>query len=348
MSEDADTRTEAASPKRHQQARARGQTGLSPEATGFVVLAATAVLLVVVAPRASRMLMTRLVGFLALDGRMEPAAALHAAGMAALLIAGPFLIGAVVAGLLATFAQTGGMMHIGALLPDLSRLDPRRGLSRILSPAALLEGGKSLLKLAAAGTAVWSVLSAVAPQLPSALYWEPTTLLDRTGREVLNVLIALLAAQGVIAAIDVMRARQSHASSLRMTRQEVRDELKEADGDPHVKGRIRRLRAQRARRRMLATVPRAVVVVTNPTHYAVALAYDRNGGGAPRVVAKGVDTMAERIRALAREHGVPLVANPPLARALYPSALDVEIPRELFQAVAELIAYVWRIQARAR
>jgi flagellar biosynthetic protein FlhB len=105
---------------------------------------------------------------------------------------------------------------------------------------------------------------------------------------------------------------------------------------------------QRARRRMLAAVPKAVVVLTNPTHYAVALAYERGSTGAPRVVAKGVDAMAERIRAIAREHRVPLVANPPLARALYPSQLDAEIPRELFQAVAEVIAYVWRLSARAR
>jgi flagellar biosynthetic protein FlhB len=212
----------------------------------------------------------------------------------------------------------------------------------------LLEAAKSIFKLAVAGTAVWSVLKAAVPLLPAALFWEPATLVERTGRQVLHILVTLLAAQGVLAGADIVRARLKHASGLRMTRQEIRDEHKETEGDPHIKARIRRLRMQRARRRMLAAVPKAVVVLTNPTHYAVALAYERGSTGAPRVVAKGVDAMAERIRAIAREHRVPLVANPPLARALYPSQLDAEIPRELFQAVAEVIAYVWRLSARAR
>jgi flagellar biosynthetic protein FlhB len=162
------------------------------------------------------------------------------------------------------------------------------------------------------------------------------------------VLLPLLVAQGALAGADIVRARMSHNRDLRMSRQELRDEHKETEGDPHIKARIRQLRTQRARRRMLAGVPKALVVVTNPTHYAVALAYERDSTAAPRVVAKGVDSLAERIREIAREHRVPIVANPPLARALYPIKLETEIPRELFQAVAELVAYVWRLQARAR
>jgi flagellar biosynthetic protein FlhB len=132
-----------------------------------------------------------------------------------------------------------------------------------------------------------------------------------------------------------------------MTRQEVKDENKETEGDPQIKQRIRRLRMQRARRRMMQAVPKAAVVVVNPTHYAVALEYRRGSGGAPRVVAKGVDSLALRIRDVAREHGVPVVANPPLARTLHTVELDSEIPKELYQTVAEVIAYVWRLRSRA-
>jgi flagellar biosynthetic protein FlhB len=132
-----------------------------------------------------------------------------------------------------------------------------------------------------------------------------------------------------------------------MTRQELREEVKESEGDPMIKGRIRSLRMARARRRMMAAVPKAAVVITNPTHYAVALAYDENSQAAPKVVAKGAEAVAARIRALAEESGVPLVSNPPLARALFKLELDTEIPAEHYQAVAEIIAYVWRLRGRA-
>jgi flagellar biosynthesis protein FlhB len=348
MADDDDSRTEAATPRQQQRARESGRAALSPEASGVAVLATMAAMLLTFGPGAARALVTRLGVFLTLDRPIEPVIALRAAGLAVLLVAGPFVLASLAAGTLAVLGQTGGLVYLGALLPDLARLDPRRGLARVLSPSALLEAGKSLLKLVAAGAAAWTVVAAAVPQLPNALFWQPETLVERTSREVLHVLVTLLVAQGALAGADILRARLSHARSLRMTRQEIRDEHKDTDGNPQIKARIRRLRMQRARRRMLAAVPKAVVVVTNPTHYAVALAYDRNSTAAPRVVAKGVDSMAERIREAARAHRVPLVANPPLARALYPAPLDSEIPRELFQAVAEVIAYVWRIQARAR
>ena len=136
--------------------------------------------------------------------------------------------------------------------------------------------------------------------------------------------------------------------SLRMSREEIKQESRESDGDPRVKARLRKLRMARARARMMAQVPKATVVVTNPTHYAVALAFDRAKQAAPRVVAKGADEVAARIREMAREHNVPLVSNPPLARALFRLELDTEIPAEHFQVVAEIIAYVWRLRGRVR
>jgi len=157
----------------------------------------------------------------------------------------------------------------------------------------------------------------------------------------------MLAAQAVIATLDLLYVRLHHMRSLRMSRQEIIDEHKEMEGDPRIKRRIRQIRVQRARRRMLKAVPKATVVITNPTHFAVALAYDRVRGGAPRVVAKGVDSMAARIRELAQDNRIPLVANPPLAHALYRVELDTEIPAEHYKAVAEIIAYVWRLRGMA-
>jgi flagellar biosynthetic protein FlhB len=129
-----------------------------------------------------------------------------------------------------------------------------------------------------------------------------------------------------------------------MSKQEVREEQKDLEGNPLIKARIRRIRYLRARRRMMMAVPKATVVVTNPTHYAVALSYDRAKNAAPRVVAKGVDTVAARIREIARQNNVPIVANPPLAQALYQQPLDTDIPMEHYKAVAEIIAYVWRLR----
>ena len=159
----------------------------------------------------------------------------------------------------------------------------------------------------------------------------------------LHVILVVLPAQAAIAAVDFLWVSLRHARGLRMSRHDIIEEQKETEGDPRVKARLRQIRMARARRRMLAAVPKATVVITNPTHYAVALVYDRAKHAAPRVVAKGVDTLAARIREVAAENRVPLVANPPLARALYRVEVDADIPAEHFQAVAEIIAYVWRL-----
>jgi flagellar biosynthetic protein FlhB len=165
---------------------------------------------------------------------------------------------------------------------------------------------------------------------------------------VLHMLYVVLAVQAVIAGFDLLWSRLRHAQQMRMSKEDVREEQREMEGDPKIKARIRQIRTQRARKRMLAAVPKATVVITNPTHYAIALAYDRTRNAAPRVVAKGVDSLAARIREVAEANKVPLVANPPLAHALYRVEVDTEIPAEHYQAVAEIIAYVWRLGQRAR
>ena len=343
---EAEDRTEAASAKRLQTARGEGQVAVSREVAPLAALGAAALVLAWSAPGMAHGLVVRLALFLARPDRLDPAVALRLAVTATLLGAAPFVLAALLAGVAATMAQTGFLFRPAALMPDLSRLSPLRGLGRLLSPAVLVEAGKSLVKLGVVGWAGAHALAAVLPSLPRAMQWAPATLAGQAGGAILRLLLGMLAVQAVIATLDVLWERARHAKGLRMSRQELREEYRESEGDPRIKARIRRLRSQRARRRMMLAVPKATLVLTNPTHFAVALAYDRAGGGAPRVVAKGMDEMAARIRAVAEANRVPVLASPPLARALFRVELDSEIPAEHYQAVAELIAYVWRLRGR--
>jgi flagellar biosynthetic protein FlhB len=239
------------------------------------------------------------------------------------------------------------MLSPGRLAPDLSRLSPLAGLKRLFGEEGLAESLKAVVKIAVIGAALQIVLRGQLGALSAAPFWSLPTLLDRLAEAARRVLLTALAAQAVIAAADLVWVRARHARSLRMSRFDVRQEQRDSDGDPRIKARLRQLRHARARRRMLKDVARATVVVVNPEHYAVALLYDRERTAAPRVVAKGVDGMAARIREAAARHRVPLVADPPLARALHRVELDSDIPPEHFQAVAQIIAYVWGLQRRA-
>ncbi|MGH7040961.1 MAG: EscU/YscU/HrcU family type III secretion system export apparatus switch protein [Acetobacteraceae bacterium] len=339
-------RTEAASPRRLQRAREEGQAPVSHELSGLAGLGAFALVLAMAAPAEAHTLTLRLsILFRRFD--LTPAAALRLAALSALAAIAPVVAAALVAGAGAVLLQTGFLLSFTPLAPDPSRLSPVAGLRRLLGADQAMEGAKALAKLAAMGTAVWYALRAALPALQMAPFRDPRGLPAAASGLVLRVLFAVLAVQAAIAVADVVWMRLRHARGLRMSREELREEQKDAEGDPRIKARLRQIRLQRARRRMLAAVPKATVIVTNPTHYAVALAYDRGKSAAPRVVAKGVDSMAVRIRETAMAHGVPLVANPPLARALHRLDLDAEIPPEHYKAVAELIAYVWRLGRRA-
>lgn len=343
---DQEDKTEAPSSRRIERARADGQVALSQEVAALAVLGGAALVALLAAPSAASSLTVQLAVMLEQAHMLQPLPTLRHALLLALQAAAPFALAALVCGSVATLLQTGFLLSPKAAAPDFGRLDPRKGLARLFGSAALFEAGKSLVKVVVVGFAAWLALADALPALFSASGWPPGQLLERTMNLVLHLLAAMLVAQAIIAVLDVVVVRLRHTRSLRMTRQELLDETKESEGDPHVKGRIKRLRMQRARRRMLAAVPKATVVVTNPTHYAVALSYARDSQAAPRIVAKGVDSMAARIRAIAEQNRVPVVANPPLARALYPLPLDREIPAEFFKPVAEIIAYVWRLGRR--
>ena len=343
---DTEDRTEAATPKRMQQAREDGSVAVSREIPGLAGLGAATLVLAMWGPSLGHDMANRLGAMLTVSDTQDLKGAMISAIMALLMLSAPVILGVLVASVSATLLQTGLVFNLTVLVPDLTRLNPMKGIKRLFGVSGLVEAGKSIVKLMVLGFAAYHVLSGGLVAMTGAASWLPGQLADRIMRQVLQLAMTLLGAQVAIAGADMWWVRHKHAKELRMSKEELKQESKESDGNPQVKAKLRQIRMARARKRMLAAVPTATVVVTNPTHYAVALSYDRDKGGAPRVVAKGMDEVAARIREVAQENRVPLVANPPLARALYKVDLDAEIPAEHFKMVAEVIAYVWRLRGR--
>ncbi|HEX2113314.1 MAG TPA: flagellar biosynthesis protein FlhB [Alphaproteobacteria bacterium] len=248
-------------------------------------------------------------------------------------------------GIAASLLQVGPLFSAHPMKPELSKISPIKGFERIFSSQALVEFVKGIIKLAVVGTVVWFLMWPEFDRLENFFDYDMPALVAVLNSLSLRLIATILAVMAVIAGADWFYQRFAHLRKLRMSRQELRDEQKDTDGDPLVKGRLRQIRMERARRRMMQEVPKADVVITNPTHFAVALRYDQTTMAAPRVVAKGADLVARRIRELAEEHKVPIVSNPPLARALYASVeLDQEIPPEHYKAVAEVIGYVMKLR----
>ena len=250
---------------------------------------------------------------------------------------------------LAPLAVGGWLFSVKALSPQLSRLDPVAGIARMFSVQALAELGKSVLKALLVGTVTWFVLSRQQNDVFALTTLTVKEQAHALGRLLMASFFPLTGTLALIAAIDVPLQRWRHAKKLMMTREEVRQEHKEQEGNPEIKGRIRAQQRDMARRRMMAAIPKADVVITNPTHYAVALSYAEKSNAAPIVVAKGADEIAATIRAIATEHQVPLLESPPLARALYQHAeLGDAIPERLYTAVAQVLAYVFQLRAGAQ
>ena len=343
-------RTEAATPRRRERAREEGNVPASRELTTFVGLAAVMLTWSMLSPAVLPAATARLSIFLArADASALPGPeAFRLFWAAALPVLGPCILAAVIGGAGATLLQTRFLISGSSLRPKFQRVDPRAGLARLFGVENLLDTLKAVIRVGLVGVAL-TVLFRRDLAVFGTLPWrDPRMMADFIGARLTPVALVVLAVQGLIAGFEVFWVYYRHIRQLRMTRQEIIDETKDSDGDPALRARIRQIRRKRAGKRMLAEVPKSIVVITNPTHYAVALAYDRDRTAAPRVVAKGIDAMAARIRELAQDHRVPLMANPPLARALYKVELDTEVPAELYQAVAEVVSYVMRLNTAAR
>lgn len=251
------------------------------------------------------------------------------------------------AAMLILFVQGRPTLSWTRLTPKFSKLSPVAGFGRIFGKRALVEFVKTLAKFAVVITIAAMVTAPRLVGLDRLIDAEPRAIAQAAGTLVLHMIQSVAILVGCIAAFDFLYQRHAFLQRMKMSLQEVKDEHKQSEGDPKIKAKIRSIGIQRSRRRMMAAVPGASVVVTNPTHYAVALKYDHGAMAAPVVVAMGMDAIALRIRAIAADAGVPVVESPPLARALYASAtIDRPIPTEHFKAVAEIIGYVMRLAKR--
>jgi flagellar biosynthetic protein FlhB len=262
---------------------------------------------------------------------------------------GPVLGVMMVAGLASNLLQHRPVLTTERLKPSLSKLSLTSGLKRMFGVEGWMTLVKGLAKIAVVGIAVWTQVWPERGMLEAVLTQAPADVAADMAHLMFKVLIATLAATAVIGGADYMLQRFQFTKRNRMTKQEVKEEFRQNEGDPMVKGRIRQIRMERARVRMIAAVPQATVVITNPTHFAVALKYESGKTAAPMCVAKGADAIALRIREKALEHDVPIVENPPLARALYASVeVDEEIPTEHYKAVAQVISYVMKLTGKMR
>jgi flagellar biosynthetic protein FlhB len=348
--------TEEASPYRLEEFRRRGQVAQSKEVTSLAALLAAAVAAYALSPkmgaditdymrevfRADITAHADLGGNDVIRGFIEKALRLVAAIGLPISLAG-FVIGA-----LASFAQVGSIFSSDPVQPDLSRVDPLQGFRRLFSMKQLLEGSKTIFKTIILLLVSYALLKSQLFRVPGSIDDTPGTLFWRYGQVAKVVFLSLAGVLAVFAAIDYGFQRWEFSKSVRLTKQEAKQEHKEREGDPAIKARIRAVQREMARRRMMQAVRKADVVVTNPTHIAVALVYQRDKHLAPKVVAKGADFLAQRIKQVAADAGIPMVENVPLARALYKTVkLNQYVPRALYQAVAEVLAYVYRLKNRS-
>jgi flagellar biosynthetic protein FlhB len=349
MAEESDVeRTEPASSRRLEQARQEGQVPRSREIGAFLLLMVSASAFWMLGGWMMQRTSAIMRHGLSFDEQVlrDPRFMLTRfsdISLDALVAFGPLIMALVVAALVSPAFLGSWNFSTKALMPDITRLNPIKGLARVISWSGLLELVKGLAKAALIGSVAGHVLWSERGEILALLGQTVDAGLASAGRLVNYSYLIIVLSMLIIVGIDVPFQLWQYHNKLKMSKEEVRRENKEMEGNPEVRGRIRSLQREAARRRMMSAVPEADVIVTNPTHFAVALAY-KNGMGAPKVIAKGMGEIARKIRAIGAEHGVPLLEAPPLARALYRhTELDQEIPSSLYGAVAEVLAYVYQL-----
>jgi flagellar biosynthesis protein FlhB len=351
MAEDRDDteHTEDPTPRRLEEAVKRGDVVRSTEVgTWFMIAGGTLILMVFAAPAAAS-LQSIFRGLLAHSGRMAadgPALNELAKVLATRLLAAlgiPLLLLALAA-LLGTAIQHRILFSVDPIMPRLSRISPATGFARLFSRQALANFTKGLAKLAVFGAVIAALLWPQRQRLSGLIAVDPAAILPFTRALAIRMLGTVVAILAVVAAADYLFQYRQWYNRQKMSVREMKEEFRQSEGDPAIKGKIRQLRMARARKRMMSKVPKASVVITNPTHFAVALQYER-GMTAPVCLAKGTDLIARKIREVAEAHDIPVIENPPLARALHATVeLDQEIPQEHYRAVAEIIGYVMRLR----
>ncbi len=344
---DPESKTEDATPRKLEEARKKGDVAKSMDVGAAAsLLGATAVLLGAGGYFATSMA-EQLLPFIAaphaMIGGLETGAGVEIGAQALWAIApflGAVMLATIIGGAGGNLAQSGLMFTSDKLKPQWERVSPMAGFKRIFGPDGLVQFIKTFLKLLAVSAICWMVLKSHVREFENLAAMSPATILPFARDLAISLMVSAILFLSFTAGADYIWQRFRFAKRMMMTKEEVKEDYKQSEGDPHVKAKLKQIRAQRSRQRMMQAVPTATVIVTNPTHYSVALRYEK-GDPAPICVAKGVDALALRIREVAREHSVPIVENIPLARALY-AAVDVDetIPREHFEAAAKIIGFV--------
>jgi flagellar biosynthetic protein FlhB len=349
---DRHSKTEKPTPKRKKDARKKGQVARSPEIGGwFSLLVVTMVLPVAFGAAERRIVALEAQGAIVMARPSIPGAlGVLGTGLAdALFIILPLAGTIAVIGLIASIAQVGFVFSAKGITPQFSKLNPVHGLKRLLSKRGLWDLGKTVVKL---GVIAFVATKDVIGLWHTLLGAQPVAmgpLIDYAGATLLGFVRTLAVVGFLLGVADYAFQRRKLSSDLMMSKQEVKEEMRQREGDPLAKGHIRRRQRAMSRLRMMAEVSRADLIITNPTHYAVALRYDRSRSAAPRVVAKGHDDVAARIREEGAKHGVPVLEDPPLARAIYGACeLEDEIPEALYMAVARLLAFVYSLSPALR
>jgi len=349
---DESEKTEDPTQKRLQQAHEKGDVAKSQDVSTWFTLAGSTILVALFAPAMTAALGGHLKGYMEhahhipVDGLALKALWRDTGEMLAFVIGLPLLI-------VVVMAVAGNMMQHQLLFtaetikPKLSKISPISGFKRLFSADSLVNFAKGVVKISLVSALMVAILWPHRDEADILIFADPSILLEEARVLVLQLMAAIMVFMTVVAAVDFAYQKHKWFKKQKMSLREVKEEYKQTEGDPQVKGKIRQLRMERARKRMMSAVPQATVVVTNPTHFAVALKYEQ-GMPAPLCVAKGVDAVALKMREVAKEHDVPVVENPPLARALYASVeMDQEIPEDHYKAVAEVIGFVFRMRKQA-
>jgi flagellar biosynthesis protein FlhB len=350
--QDKSQQTEEPTAKRLEQAHDSGDVVKSPEVTTFILLGGGTLAIAMFGKYTAMGLARSLSLFLQQPDMMSVdgpglAAMMHALLPEIALALAPFFAVMIAAGLAGHVLQSRPSLSFDKIAPDFSKISPLAGFKRMFGAEGWMNLLKGLAKIAVVGVAIWTQLWPERGGLEAILNQSTITVMHDMSRLLFKVLMAALSSLAVIAGLDYFWQRLRFMSRNRMSKQEIKEEYRQNEGDPAIKAKVRQLRHDRARKRMMAAVPKATVVIMNPTHFAVALKYESGKMAAPVCVAKGVDALALRIRAVAEENDVPVVENPPLARALHAAIeIDDPVPPEHFKAVAQVIGYVLRLQGK--
>jgi|SRR5215217_337415 len=343
---DAASKTEEPTPKKLDDARKKGDTAKSQDIGQLASLVGAFGVMAIGGGWFMQDMAMKLLPFVAHPQDMEISGGgmmliTQQAAMAAAPLLFSVLFAAAIAGFAGNVFQTGFIWTGEKAKPDFKKVSPLEGFKKIFGIDGLVQFLKSVLKIGVTGWVAWMTLESHADELGQLAALDPVAILPLCADLLKALFYSVIVFLAVTALIDFIWQKLRFTKKMMMTREELKEEYKQSDGDPHVKAKQKQIRAERSRRRMMQEVPNATVVVMNPTHYAVALKYEQGENGAPLCVAKGVDDLALRIRALAEEHGVPVVEDPPLARALFAAVeVDQQIPEAHFEAVAKIIGFI--------